>query len=253
MGTIGNRLREERERRGIGIEEVEAHTKIRARYLLALEDERFADLPDPAYARAFVRDYADELGMDSQSLLDEMGEPEPELPREVVSDFPPESLSRVRTLVPTRWLLVAALAIAIVAAMIWAGSRLGSGSGRDAASVGSSNQVAQSGSSGGSSPPPTSTAPPPSTTTGTAALPIAFTTSAGPCWLEVRAGSATGAILFQGTLATNKTLHFSRQRVWARVGAPWNLRVHVGSQRFVLPIAQTGDLVVTHSGAAAAA
>ena len=252
MGTIGNRLREERERRGIGIEEVEAHTKIRARYLLALEDERFTDLPDPAYARAFVRDYADELGMDSQSLLDEMGEPEPELPPEVVSDFPAEPLARVRTLVPTRWLLVAALAIAIVVAMIWVGSQLGSGSGQNAASVGSNNQAAQSGSSGGSSPPPTSTVPPPATTS-TAAVPIAFTTSAGPCWLEVRAGSATGAILFQGMLATNKTLHFSRQRVWARVGAPWNLRVHVGSQRFALPIADTGDLVVTHSGASSVA
>jgi cytoskeletal protein RodZ len=253
MGTIGNRLREERERRGIGIEEVEAHTKIRARYLLALEDERFADLPDPAYARAFVRDYADELGMDSQSLLDEMGEPEPELPAEIVSDFPPEPLSRVRTLVPTRWLLAAAVAIAIVAAMIWAGSRLGSGTGQDAASVGGSNQAAHSGPSGGSPPPPTSTAQPPGTTAGSTAQPIAFTTSAGPCWLEVRAGSATGAILFQGMLATNRTLSFTRRRVWARVGAPWNLRVHVGSQRLALPIADTGDLVVTHSGAAAAA
>jgi hypothetical protein len=37
------------------------------------------------------------------------------------------------------------------------------------------------------------------------------------------------------------------------VGAPWNLRVHVGSQRFALPIADTGDLVVTHSGASSAA
>ena len=45
MGDLGTKLRDERERRGIGIDEIEAETRIRAKFLLALEEERFDVLP----------------------------------------------------------------------------------------------------------------------------------------------------------------------------------------------------------------
>src|SRR6476619_3475065 len=72
MADVGTRLREERERRGIGIDEIEAETRIRAKFLLALEEGRFDVLPGPAYVRAFVRGYAEQLGLDPQELLAEL-------------------------------------------------------------------------------------------------------------------------------------------------------------------------------------
>ena len=74
MASIGSTLREERIRLGLGIDQVEADTKIRAKYLMALEDERFEALPGTAYARAFLRDYAEQLGLDPQALVDRLNQ-----------------------------------------------------------------------------------------------------------------------------------------------------------------------------------
>ena len=72
MGDVGAKLRGERERLGIGIDQIEAETHIRAKFLLAIEEERFDVLPGPAYVRAFVRDYAEQLGLDPQGLMAEL-------------------------------------------------------------------------------------------------------------------------------------------------------------------------------------
>jgi len=72
MGEVGAILRDERERLGIGIDQIEAETHIRAKYLLALEEDRFDVLPGPAYVRAFLRGYAERLGLDPQELMAEL-------------------------------------------------------------------------------------------------------------------------------------------------------------------------------------
>lgn len=71
MPPIGETLREARLRRGIEIAEVSNHTKIRVKYLRALEDEDFSLLPGPAYARTFLRTYAEFLGLDPHVLAEE--------------------------------------------------------------------------------------------------------------------------------------------------------------------------------------
>ncbi|MGI8632402.1 MAG: helix-turn-helix domain-containing protein [Solirubrobacterales bacterium] len=68
---VGSNLRETRLRLGISIDELEERTKIRAKYLRALENEEWDLLPGPAYIRSFLRTYADTLGLDAQVLLDE--------------------------------------------------------------------------------------------------------------------------------------------------------------------------------------
>jgi cytoskeleton protein RodZ len=68
---IGSTLAETRKRRGIEIETVEEQTKIRAKYLRALEEEQWDVLPGPAYVRGFIRAYAELLGLDSEVLVDE--------------------------------------------------------------------------------------------------------------------------------------------------------------------------------------
>lgn len=63
-GRIGDELRQERRARGIELEEVEAATGIRARFLRAIEDEEWEELPGEFYARAFTRTYARYLDLD---------------------------------------------------------------------------------------------------------------------------------------------------------------------------------------------
>lgn len=81
---IGERLRDARTARGLDLEEVEERTKIRARYLRAMEEERWELLPGAAYARGFLHTYAEVVGLDADAVVDEYRrgegsqEPEPE-------------------------------------------------------------------------------------------------------------------------------------------------------------------------------
>ena len=71
MFEIGNSLREARLRQGLEIPRIEAETKIRGKYLRALEEEQFEVLPGDTYVKGFLRTYADYLGLDGQLYLDE--------------------------------------------------------------------------------------------------------------------------------------------------------------------------------------
>src|ERR1700756_306808 len=71
MADIGSTLREARMRARSDISEVEAQTKIRAKYLRAIENEEWDLLPGPVYAKSFLRTYGDYLGLDSRRLIDE--------------------------------------------------------------------------------------------------------------------------------------------------------------------------------------
>ncbi len=71
MAEIGAALREARMRQRIDITDMEVRTKIRAKYLRALENEEWDLLPGPTYVRSFLRTYADALGLDSKLLVEE--------------------------------------------------------------------------------------------------------------------------------------------------------------------------------------
>jgi Helix-turn-helix domain len=68
---IGYSLRAAREKQGIGLPEAELATKIRAKYIRALEEEDFEALPADTYARGFLRAYADYLGLDGEIYVEE--------------------------------------------------------------------------------------------------------------------------------------------------------------------------------------
>ncbi len=70
---VGPLLRRRREALGYTLEDARAATKIRLRYLQALEDERADQLPAPVYTRGFIRSYASFLGLDGASLAAEWG------------------------------------------------------------------------------------------------------------------------------------------------------------------------------------
>src|SRR5215210_2151560 len=71
MPDIGATLREARMRQRIDISEIESETKIRAKYLRALENEEWDLLPGPTYVKSFLRTYAEALGLDGKLLIEE--------------------------------------------------------------------------------------------------------------------------------------------------------------------------------------
>ena len=90
MGAFGDRLRREREMRGITLDEITESTKISRRHLEALEKEHFDQLPGGVFNKGFVRAYARFLGIDEdQAVADystasnEQPEPENKFPLEI--------------------------------------------------------------------------------------------------------------------------------------------------------------------------
>jgi cytoskeleton protein RodZ len=71
MPEIGATLREARMRARIDVSEIEATTKIRAKYLRALENEEWSLLPGPTFVKSFLRTYAEALGLDGKSMVEE--------------------------------------------------------------------------------------------------------------------------------------------------------------------------------------
>jgi transcriptional regulator with XRE-family HTH domain len=85
MSEIGSALREARMRAGLDISAIEERTKIRAKYLRALENEEWAVLPGGTFTKGFLRSYADVLGLDGRALVEEYKQEfeqpsEPEVP-----------------------------------------------------------------------------------------------------------------------------------------------------------------------------
>jgi len=69
--AVGEKLRDAREIRGVDIFRVERDTKIRSKFLTALEEGDFTDLPGDVYARGFLRNYASYLGLDADEIEEE--------------------------------------------------------------------------------------------------------------------------------------------------------------------------------------
>src|SRR3954451_23662486 len=70
MAELGDMLRDASTAKGLSLAEVERDTKIRAKYITALEDNHLADLPGPVYARGFLRNYAVYLGLDADEVIE---------------------------------------------------------------------------------------------------------------------------------------------------------------------------------------
>jgi len=69
MASFGARLKQEREKRGVTLEEISLSTKISVRFLRALEEEHFEQLPGGVFNKGFVRSYARHLGLDEKEAV----------------------------------------------------------------------------------------------------------------------------------------------------------------------------------------
>jgi cytoskeleton protein RodZ len=97
MPSIGDTLREARMRQRLDIADVEAKTKIRAKYLRALENEEFGMLPGPTFVKTFLRSYAEVLGLDPHRLVEDYrARYEPREEAEALKPIGPPGLARDR-------------------------------------------------------------------------------------------------------------------------------------------------------------
>jgi hypothetical protein len=227
---IGNSLREARARRGVDFAQAELATKIRGKYLRALEEEQFSLLPAQTYVKGFLRTYAEYLGLDGQLYVDEfnsryvVGEDEfPARPRRMTVQRGPRVQSRV--------VVLTLLGIAAVTALVIVAWRNGGAGKTPIAGISTSRTQSTV-----------------STKNDAPQIALArFVVKAvhGPCWLQVHRGSAAGQILFQGTLDLGQTQRFAARRLWITLDRPENVRVILNGHVRALPSGSPRTLVVT--------
>jgi len=229
LETVGMYLRAERERRLIGLDQVEAATCIRTAQLRAIEEDRLDDLPAETYARGFVRTYAEQLGLEPEDVVDRFNRQWSDTHPRADADAPapferrmvPVDVSRRP---PGRAALAAAVALLLVSlAVVIVRSQSGG-------SAGAASRHAQPATTApppsSSSPPPTSNAPPPAP----AGVRLALLATPGACWFEARRGSPTGPLLAERTLAAGQVAHLHGRRVWLRVGNATSARLRVNGR-----------------------
>jgi cytoskeleton protein RodZ len=147
MPDIGATLREARMRQRIDISEIESETKIRAKYLRALENEEWDLLPGPTYVKSFLRTYAEALGLDGKLLIEEY-----KLRHERLSDVEMQPIRPPGAREPRRrrrvgsgrgWAVLAVVALLIVG--LYALGRLDVGDGDDGSDAANTTPAATTG------------------------------------------------------------------------------------------------------------
>jgi len=227
---IGNSLREARLRQQLDFPELEQQTKIRSKYLKALEDEKFDLLPAPTYVKGFLRNYADALGLEGQLYVDEYnsrfvtGEEETPLRPRDYQRRPPALGPRFET----KGVLLVLIVIGVIFALFIAAWKFG----------GSNNPRVQ----GLNAPGATVKKPK------VVAKPMArlvLTATNGDSWLLIRANSASGPTKYQGTLQQGQQLPFTKKpflyrRIWIAAAKPQNLVARLNGHLTATPGAGRG-------------
>jgi cytoskeleton protein RodZ len=228
---IGNSLREARLRQGFELPRVEADTKIRAKYLKALEEEQFDVLPGDTYVKGFLRTYSEYLGLDGQLYVDEYNS---RFAREEEPIVQPSSPRRPRPRrMESNFVVVGLAGIVAVTILVVVAWKFGS-SGTPTSNLLTPTGVGQTTQSTPTTTPKSGTVPQqPATATKLAKLEL--TATGGDCWVQVRKGSAGGELLYEGTLQQGQAQRFLKwKRLWLQLGAPVYLSAklnghHVGN------------------------
>ncbi len=239
MFEIGNSLREARLRHGLDLTEAELATKIRAKYLRALEEERFELLPAQTYVKGFLRSYADHLGLDGQLYVDEYNSRyvagDDEAPVRGTRSAPSRAHRRLESSV----VLFALAGIAAATALVVVAWKFGGPKEETIPNLGAAPPVRTN-----ASPRPARAAG------GTAWIRLEVSAPRGNSALAVYRGSPSGRLLFGGTLERGKTDTFVGPRLWLNVSNPENvvLRLNGKPVRLKRSVAEPVVLVATRRG-----
>jgi len=198
---IGYSLRAARERQGIGFPEIELATKIRAKYIRALEEEDFDSLPADAYARGFLRVYADYLGLDGEIYVDEYAsrfhntewedDPAVQRPRR------PRRTRRERT-IERRAVVLALAGIAVLTALVFVAWRYG-GASTDVPALAKHHKPAAAG--------------------------LVLHGTGRGTFVIVKRNSRAGHLLFRGTLTPGRVERFTGTRFYVSARRPAGVRI----------------------------
>jgi cytoskeleton protein RodZ len=243
---IGISLREARLRQGIELPRVEADTKVRSKYLRALEEERFEVLPAETYVKGFLRTYAEYLGLDGQLYVDEFNSRFARSEEPVLATSAPQRTRSRR--MESNFVIVALAGIVAVTILVVVAWRVGSDDTSAPRALIGTQPI-------GEGPATTSeTTTPPASPTPPAAAPqprlakLVLSARTGDCWVQVRAGSARGRLIYEGTLQQGQTQRFARwKRLWLELGAPSTLSARLNGRAVDFP-QQPSVVVVTAEG-----
>jgi cytoskeleton protein RodZ len=225
---IGTSLREARLRQGIELPRVEADTKVRAKYLRALEEERFDVLPAETYVKGFLRTYAEYLGLDGQLYVDEFNS------RFARSEDPflaPSTPQRTRPRrMESNFVIVALAGIVAVTILVVVAWRVGTSETSSPGSLIGTQPIGEGPATTSETTPPPSPPPPPASAQ-TRLAKLVITAQGGDCWVQVRAGSVGGRLIYEGTVQAGQTQRFVRwKRLWLELGAPSNLSARLNGR-----------------------
>jgi cytoskeleton protein RodZ len=216
---IGNSLREARVRQHLELTEIELATKIRSRYLRALEEENFEALPAQTYVKGFLRTYADYLGLDGQLYVDEFNSrfgADGEEPREPVMVRRSSHVHRHHRRVERRWVIFALAGIGALFAFSIAAWKFSGPREPTIPNLGTTTQAKKV------LKPATPTKPvkvPPAT------FRLYLRAVNGNCWMDVRNWSQSGKPVFTGTVELGQDQRWVKRRLWINFGAPGNLAI----------------------------
>jgi cytoskeletal protein RodZ len=218
---IGNSLREARERQGLGYPEIELATKIRARYIRALEEEDFTAIPGDAYIRGFLRTYADYLGLDGDVYVDEYASRFITSWRDELPPRPARRRLRARERpVERRAVLLVLAGIAAVTALVFVAWRYGGS---------------------------TSQSPPPLTQGKQQQHPhqLVLRGVGRGTYVEVRRNKRSGKVDLQGTVARGQVDTIPGTRFYLLVRRPAGLRSTLNGRAVALPAVHNLCVLVT--------
>ena len=223
MFEIGNSLREARERQGLEYPEIELATKIRAKYIRALEEEDFTSIPGDAYIRGFLRTYAEYLGLDGDVYVDEYAS------RFITSwrdELPPRAeRPRIRTRerpLRRRTVLLVLAGIALVAILVFAAFSIPGSSTNVPGVGGKQKQHRQS------------------------AGPMLVLHGVGRgTYVEVRHNKASGKVDLQATVEAGQTDRLPGDHFYLLVRSPAGLHITLDGRVVALPAVHNLRVLVT--------
>ncbi len=244
MFEIGNSLREARFRQQLEFGELEQATKIRARYLRALEEESFDTLPAQTYVKGFLRTYADYLGLDGQLYVDEynsrFGSGDEEH-REPVVARRTSHVRRQHRRVESRGVLLALAGIGVLFALVIAAWKFSDTGQQPIPNLRHKTTTSEA-----------VAAPEPKKAVKPARFRLYIKASHGNSWMNVRNWSAGGRSRFTGTLELGQALPFRARRLWINFGNPGNLSIVLNGKP-VTGLTSSGSYLVTRRGITRAA
>lgn len=211
MFEIGGTLRDARVRRDLSLQQVEADTKIRVKYIQAMENEDFEILPAGTYVKGFLRTYAEYLGLDYLMILDEYNEhfgTGDHKEHVIVNTGKANRDDKPRKpMKQTNFLFVAIFAVAIIAVLAYLGWGNVSSDKPTIISTTETEVVAEP-----IPAEPPVTEPANTTTAGTSAdvlESLVLSADAGNSWIRVRKNNVDGDILWENELNAGESKTFT--------------------------------------------